>query len=452
MINIDCYKGKKFALFGLGASGIASAKALMQGGASVVCWDDSEASRLRASQYSIDLCHLQEINWNDIYALILAPGVALNYPASHWSVQLARKNNVKIIGDIELFVAQRNYFLNKNNLKNKDVPFIAITGTNGKSTTTSLIVHLLQSMGKNVEMGGNIGRPILDLAPLKKDIFYIIECSSFQIELAPSINPDVGILLNVTPDHIECHGTIQNYENIKKQLIYNSDIGFVPENIKFCKKTRLHPVSLHTQSASGYYAHNSKLYYNKKLLADLSSILSLLGPHNAQNALNAIGGIKEFLGEETTNFSWQQACETYKSLPHRMQYVRKIGRVSFVNDSKATNAEASMQALETFSNIYWIIGGIAKKGGIDNLKSLFYKIKTAYLIGESAQDFAQTIDTSFNFFNCGTLERAVKKAFDDAYKDKNTSVILLSPACASYDQFANYSARGDAFINIVNNL
>lgn len=452
MININCYKGKKFALFGLGDSGIASARALMQGGAKVVCWDDNEAARLRASTNAIDLCHLQEINWSDIYALILAPGVTLNFPQPHWSVKLAKKNNVKVIGDIELFVAQRNYFLNKHSLKNKDVPFIAITGTNGKSTTTSLIVHLLQVMGKKVEMGGNIGRPILDLAPLEKDVFYIIECSSFQIELAPSINPDVGILLNITPDHIERHGTIENYENIKKQLIYKSDIGLVPENIEFHKHARLYPVSLNPKLFNGYYTHNSKLYYNKKLLADLNNIKSLLGPHNAQNALNAIASLRAILGEEVANFSWQEACETYKSLPHRMQYVRKIGQVSFVNDSKATNAEASMQALETFNNIYWIIGGIAKKGGINNLKPLFYKIKTAYLIGESAQDFAQTIDTNFNFFNCGTLENAVKKAFDDASKDKNSSVILLSPACASYDQFANYSARGNAFLKIVNNL
>lgn len=450
MIEIDVYRGKYFALFGLGDSGIATAKALIAGGAFVVCWDDNESARLRASQHSIDLCHLSEIDWNKIEALILTPGVPLNYPKPHWSAQLAIKNKVKIIGDIELFVLQRNYYLKQHKLNNKDIPFIAITGTNGKSTTTNLIVHLLKSMGKKVEMGGNIGYPILDLKPFDKDIFYVIECSSFQIDLVPSINPDIAILLNITPDHIERHGTLENYANIKKKLISNAYLGFKTNDIiiQNFPKRKLYNIPQEDK----YHIDNFKLYYKQKLLVNLNKTLSLLGSHNALNTLHAIASIREFLGEEVKNYNWQKACETYQSLPHRMQYVRDIKNVCFINDSKATNAEASMQALNSFDNIYWIIGGIAKKEGINTLKPLFTKITNAYLIGEAAKDFAKTINNSFNFYDCRTLEQAIYKAFDDAKQDKNKAVILLSPACASYDQFANYSARGNTFIDIVNKL
>lgn len=454
MINIDFYKGKNFALFGLGSSGIAAAKALTAGGASVICWDDNEEARLKAAEHSINLCHLQELDWHNIEALILAPGVPLNYPVPHWSAQLAKKNNVKIIGDIELFVLQRNYFLQEHNLKTTDIPLIVITGTNGKSTTTNLIAHILKTMGKKVGVGGNIGCPILSLPALEKGIFYVVECSSFQLDLAPSINPNVAILLNITPDHIERHGSLENYSNIKKSVIAKANIGFIGENItiEHKPKQKLYQISLGKKLNNEYYIQDAKLYYKNQSLTDLSSVISLLGPHNAQNTLHAIGAIKELLTEETQNYNWQKACEIYQCLPHRMQPVRDINNIRFINDSKATNAEASMQALNSFDNIYWIIGGIAKKGGISVLKPLFPKIKNAYLIGEAAKDFAKSIENSFPFFDCGTLEVAIKQAFKHALQDKQKSVILLSPACASYDQFANYSARGDAFIKIVNNL
>lgn len=445
MIKLNCYNNKRFALFGLGDSGVAAAKALQAGGAYVVCWDDNELSRLKAAKANVPLCHLKEIDWSSIEALILAPGVPLNYPVPHWSVQLAQEHKVPIIGDLELFAVQRSYYLFQYGLKHADIPVIAITGTNGKSTTTNLIVHLLRIMGKDAEMGGNIGRAALDLPPFQKDRFYVIECSSFQLELAPSLCPDIGILLNITPDHIERHGSFANYESIKKSLIKRSRIGFVPQELADIAGSALHKIG----AQHDYHAIDAQLFYKSHKLADLSNAKALLGPHNAQNALNAIGAIRELLGEDAP---WQEACETYVSLPHRMQHVRTIGTISFINDSKATNAEASMQALQSFSNIYWIIGGVAKQDGIKILKPLFHKITNAYLIGEAAQNFAKYIDTSFNFFNCGTLEKAVTQAFYDAKKDARDSVILLSPACASYDQFANYGARGDAFINIVNNL
>lgn len=451
MIELTCFKTQKLALFGLGDSGIAAAKALESGGARVICWDDNERSRLKAAESGIKLNHLSEIDWSQISALVLAPGVPLHYPGPHWSVALARHHNVEIIGDIELFVRQRKQFLREQGLSNDSMPFIAITGTNGKSTTTCLITHLLEYMGCDVEMGGNIGRPILDLASFAKDRFYVIECSSFQIDLAPSINPTVGILLNITPDHIERHGNFANYSRVKKAMLCNAAIRLLPFGEDIASGTGLtYFVAIDRPIEHGYYALETKLYFGDKFIADLSGIVALRGQHNMQNALAAIAALRELLGPRVENFDWRKACLEYKGLPHRMQQIRQIGEVLFVNDSKATNAQASAPALASFENIHWIIGGIAKHGGINSLRPYFAKIRKAYLIGEAAQDFARAINYAFDFEYCYNLEQAVLSAMRDA---KNTkAVVLLSPACASYDQFANYSARGDAFIDIVNNL
>lgn len=455
MITIDIYKGKNIALFGLGLSGLATAKALIDGGANLYCWDDNEQSRLRAAECGIPLLHLSEVNWSNISSLVLSPGVSLHFPSPHWTVELAKNNNVEVIGDIELFVRQRNYFLETNKMVSKDMPFIAITGTNGKSTTTSLIAFLLKSIGVDVEIGGNIGQPILDLASFKFGRCYVIECSSFQIDLTPNINPDVGILLNITPDHIDRHGTLENYIESKLSLVRGAKIKFLPDDMDIPGIEAV-KVAEDKILSQGYYSQGKKLYFatdnTVKELADLSNSISLRGKHNIQNALNAIGALDQLFGDRVKNFSWQPACLDFESLPHRMQQIRKIGNISFVNDSKATNAEASMQALSTFENIYWIIGGIAKYGGIDSLKPLFNRVTKAYLIGEAADGFGASIGNHFSYVNCGTLERAVALSYEDAKKDPKECTILLSPACASYDQFANYSARGDAFIKFVKNL
>lgn len=449
MIKITCFREQKLALFGLGESGIAAAKALQAGGAKIVCWDDNEQARLNAAQYNIQLTHLGEIDWSQITALVVAPGVPLHYPAPHWSVALAKQHGVEILGDIELFVRERNLFLLENNLRSKDVPFIAITGTNGKSTTTSLIAHLLTQIGCDAQMGGNIGRPILDLSPLAKDRFYVIECSSFQIDLAPSINPTIGILLNITPDHIDRHGSFENYAEVKKALLRHALIRFLPFDQEF-SGDNVHFISEDHEIDNGYYAVEAKLYHTRRFIVDLTGSISLRGKHNMQNALAAIGALMELLGDAVSDFDWRAACLSYPGLPHRMQQIRSIGNVLFINDSKATNAQASAPALASFENIHWIIGGIAKQGGIESLQPFFSKINKAYLIGEAAQDFAKTINSAFEFQHCGNLEQAVLSAMHDAKGTK--AVILLSPACSSYDQFANYSARGEAFIKIVNSL
>lgn len=464
MIKVESFKGKNVALLGLGGSGIATAEALIAGGANVIAWDDNSHGVETAREKNIPTDDLHNINWSKVSALILAPGVPLTNPEPHWSVKLAKSAGVEVIGDIELFVRERNHYIEANGLKSSDVPFIAITGTNGKSTTTALINHLLLEAGQDAQMGGNIGTAILSLEPIRKGRFYVIECSSFQIDLTPSINPTIGILLNLSLDHIDRHGTYAHYCAIKQRLVAGSDTALVALDDKDTSEIyetlvkqghTVIPVSkdqiLHN---NGYYAQNSDLYSVKDNQAQkrisLAGIDSLRGRHNAQNALMALATLDIL---KISSDHLQKMFASYIGLPHRMQLVRKIGQALFVDDSKATNAEASAPALATFDHIYWIIGGLAKEGGITALKDYFPKIRKAYLIGDAAEDFARTIGDAFPISMCGTLDKAVHEAAIDAAQDKSSEVaVLLSPACASYDQFKNYGARGDAFKALVKAL
>ena len=456
MIIVNSFKNKKVALFGLGGSGVATAKSLLAGGADVLAWDDKMETVEKTRGQNIPVSDLHNVDWSKISALVLAPGVPLTNPEPHWTVKLAKAAGVEIIGDIELFIRERNAYLKHHKLADEDMPFIAITGTNGKSTTTALINHLLNESGKLSEMGGNIGTAILSLEPFEKNRFYVIECSSFQIDLTPSINPTVGILLNISPDHIDRHGTFAHYCEIKKRLVNGAKTAFVAvddENSTKIYEELLHdhhkvyPVSKDKVLKSGYYAVKDELFSVENGKAEarlsLSGIDSLRGSHNAQNALMALATL-DILKIKPVEL--QRIFASYVGLPHRMQQVRKIGNALYVDDSKATNAEASAPALATFDHIYWIIGGLAKEGGITALKDYFPKIRKAYLIGDAAEDFARTINGAFPISMSGTLEKAVQEAHQDAGADKAEEVaVLLSPACASYDQFKNYGARGDAF-------
>ena len=469
MIAISSFKGEEVALFGLGGSGIATAKALMAGGTTVIAFDDNLASVERAKQEGISTHDLRDIDWSEIKALILAPGVPLTHPEPHWSAQIAKANNVEIIGDIELFIRERNIFLLRNHLTSKDCPFIAITGTNGKSTTTALIAHLLQQTGRDVQMGGNIGTAILSLEPFEKGRCYVIECSSYQIDLTPSINPTIGILLNLTPDHIDRHGTFEHYAAVKERLIKGSDIAVVSIDDIFCEKIaikvlqnqhKLIPFSTKRQVDTGWFAQNGKIFKaaNKvsEEIANLAGNVSLRGEHNAQNALAALASCVA-IGVNLD--ALVSALSSFKGLAHRMEEVGRKKHIIFINDSKATNAEATAPALSTFDHIYWIAGGVAKEGGISSLKEFFPKIRKAYLIGEAAKSFAETIGRDIDVVMSDTLEQALQQAADDAMQDADLikaagsneaiAAVLLSPACASFDQFANYGARGDFFRELV---
>jgi len=449
MIPVTTFAGKRVAVFGLGGSGLVTAEALIAGGAEVVAWDDGEAGRAKAVQAGIPVADLREEDWSRFAALVLSPGVPLTHPEPHWSAKLAKAAGVEIIGDIELFCRERAKVA-------PDAPFVAITGTNGKSTTTALIAHILTVAGKNVQMGGNIGRAILSLDPPAPDRFYVIECSSFQIDLAPSLAPSVGILLNLTPDHLDRHGTMENYAAIKERLVAKADTAVVgvDDGLSAAIAARreragrpMTRVSAAHPQAKGVHAEGTKLFRDREPIADLAGNGSLRGRHNAQNAAAAAAAVLA-LGIAPSTIA--QAVESFVGLPHRMEEVGRLGPALFINDSKATNADSTEKALAAFDGgIFWILGGKPKEGGITSLTPYFAHIAKAYLIGEATEAFAATLEGHVPFARCGTLEVAVAAAAGDATAGPSEAVVLLSPACASYDQFANFGARGDRFRELV---
>lgn len=449
MIAARGFHGKTVALFGLGGSGIATARALVEGGAAVIAWDDNPESVARANAQGIETADLRRADWSSIASFVLSPGVPLTHPKPHWSVELARAAGAEIIGDIELFARERRD-------RAPAAPFVAITGTNGKSTTTALIAHVLRSAGRDVQMGGNIGRAVMTLDPPEGGAAYVVECSSYQIDLGPSINPTAGILLNLTPDHLDRHGTMQHYAAIKERLVAGSETAIIGVDDVWCaqiadrlERTGRDVVRISKRLAltDGFYADGPVLMRARQgkiaRLLSLEGIGSLRGQHNAQNALAALAAcLRIGLGLEDI----RKGLESFPGLAHRMEQVGRKDGVLFVNDSKATNADAAAPALSSFPRIYWIAGGLAKEGGIEPLRSFFPRIAKAYLIGEAAPAFSATLGEDVDYEISGTLDAAVQHAAADAAQDPAPDrVVLLSPACASFDQFKNFEVRGDAF-------
>jgi UDP-N-acetylmuramoylalanine--D-glutamate ligase len=459
MIPVTAFAGKKVAIFGLGGSGLASASALLAGGADVIGWDDSADAVIKARSAGIPSDDLRQIDWSRISALVLAPGVPLTHPAPHWTVALARAAAVEVIGDVELFCRERRAHAPK-------APFVAITGTNGKSTTTALVAHLLRSAGRDVEIGGNIGTAILSLAPPDAARAHVIECSSYQIDLAPTLDPSVGILLNITEDHLDRHGTLAHYAAVKERLVdgvQEDGTAIVGVDDDWCAAAadrieragkKLVRVSVRRSLRAGLYVEGEKIMQaaggTAGVIAHIGGIGSLRGVHNAQNAACAAGAALA-LGLSTQAI--QQGLVSFPGLAHRMEEVGRKARVLFVNDSKATNADSAAQALACFSDIFWIAGGKAKTGGITSLAGFFPRIRKAYLIGEAATDFAAELAGRVPHVVAGTLERAVELAAADAEaSDLGEPVVLLSPACASFDQYRNFEVRGDKFRELVRAL
>ena len=461
MTPLTAFAGKTLALFGLGSSGLDAARALLAGGATVAAWDDKEASRAKAASAGIAIVDLHDADWTTFATLVLAPGVPLTHPTPHWTVPLAQAAGVEIIGDIELFGRERETIA-------PGAPFVAITGTNGKSTTTALTAHLFRCFGHEVAIGGNIGTPILQLPPPSPDRVHVVECSSFQIDLSPTIHPSVGILMNLTPDHLDRHGTMANYAAIKARLVAGADRAVVSVDDPDCHAIAMHLADqghdVATISVAGNAVANGITRDGTRLLrhrdgvataiADLDGIASLRGAHNAQNAAAAILA----LGDEAQDLAkLQAALRSFPGLAHRMEQVGRRDGVLFINDSKATNADAAEKALLAFPRVHWIIGGRAKEGGIEPLRPLFARVRKAYCIGEAGPPFATTLhDAGVPFEMCGTLDVAVKVAAADARaahaQSGEDEVVLLSPACASYDQFPDFEKRGDAFRELIKGL
>jgi len=451
MTPATTFAGRKVALFGLGGSGLATLRALRAGGADVLAWDDSPESAARARDQGFTVSDLRDADWSDFAALVLAPGVPLTHPVPHWTVDKAKAAGIEIIGDIELFCRERARIA-------PGAPFVAITGTNGKSTTTALIAHILGRAGRDVQMGGNIGTAILSLAPPAPDRVHVIELSSFQIDLTPSLDPSIGVLLNVTPDHLDRHGTLQLYAAIKARLIAGSDLAVVgiddapSRAIADAVTGPVVRVHVGAQTPDGGLAARDGVVFgaNDGLRADLAGIGTLRGAHNWQNAAVAIAVVRA-LGLDPGNIL--AGLKSFPGLPHRMEEVGGRGRVLFVNDSKATNADSTEKALTAFHDIHWILGGKAKAGGIESLAPLFGRVAHAYLIGAASDTFAATLEGRVPYTRCGTLDVATAKAAEAAAASGAAEpVVLLSPACASYDQFRSFEDRGDRFRGLVRAL
>lgn len=449
MIAATTFKGKTVALFGLGGSGLATAKALQAGGANVIAWDDNPDSVARAAAEGVPTQDLREIDWSSVASFVLSPGVPLTHPKPHWTVGFARASGVEIIGDVEIFVRERRAHA-------PDCPFIAITGTNGKSTTTALIAHILQASGRDTQLGGNIGRAVLTLDPPKDGRFFVVECSSYQIDLAPTLNPTAGILLNLTPDHLDRHGTMQHYADVKERLVAGAKTAIVGIDDSYCELigdrieragTKVIRISKRQPLTNGLYAEGARIIRADSgasaPLVDLGAIQTLRGSHNAQNACAAIAAC---LAVGVSEEEIRKGLQSFPGLKHRMQPVGRRGQVLFVNDSKATNADAAAPALSSYERIYWIAGGLPKEGGIASLAPLFPRIVKAYLIGEAASAFAAQLGDRVPYEISDRLERAVAHAAADADQDGEASAVMLSPACASFDQYKNFEVRGDAFV------
>ena len=456
MIPVTTFAGKRVAVFGLGNSGLLAARALREGAADVVVFDDDEKKTADAQAAGLKAQDLHDIEWRKLSALVLTPGVPLTHPRPHWTVALAQKANVEVIGDIELFCRERTK-------SGRDCPLIAITGTNGKSTTTALIAHLLKSAGRDAQMGGNIGVPVLALETFRSGRAYVLEVSSYQIDLAPSLRPTVGVLLNVTEDHLDRHGTLANYAAIKERVPANIEQGgtavidvddvytlAAAERIERAGKNVVR-VSVMSPLTDGYFAEGGRILRavggKTHLMANLAGIGSLRGVHNAQNAACAVAS-SIALGFDLPAI--QKGLGSFPGLAHRMQQVGRKGNVLFVNDSKATNADSAAKALACFHDIFWITGGKAKTGGINSLAEFFPRIRKAYLIGEAADEFAKTLDGRVPY----EIDRVLPAAIEAASRDAAGSglkdpVVLLSPACASFDQYPNFEVRGQAFTEVV---
>jgi UDP-N-acetylmuramoylalanine--D-glutamate ligase len=460
MIPAKSFAGRGVGVFGLGRTGDSAVRSLIEGGANVFAWDDDQAKRALVQQKGAATVAWSNWPWERLSALVLSPGVPFTHPAPHPVVLRAMEAAVPVIGDFELFARE----VLADSDRSLQAPTIAVTGTNGKSTTTALIGHILNSSGYNAQVGGNIGNAVLELDPPAPRTVYVVEISTFQIDLAPGFSPDVALLLNLSPDHIDRHGSIEAYAAVKERLVRQTArqgqvlIG-VDDPFSAAIFTRASsagaatatPISVGKVLGRGIFVVDGGLYdaqgQRATKVLELTKAEHLPGVHNWQNAAFAYAACKPFVRDVRLI---TDAILSFPGLAHRMEDVRRIGRVRYVNDSKATNSDATERALACFSDIFWIAGGRAKEGGIASLDRYFSRVRKAYLIGEAADEFAKSLHGKVDYVVSGTLEEAVARAAAEASRSTAAEpIVLLSPACASYDQFRDFEARGNAFREIV---
>jgi UDP-N-acetylmuramoylalanine--D-glutamate ligase len=449
VITARAFAGKHYAVYGLARSGVATVAALLASGAKVAAWDAKPEARLRAPA-GIEIANLDEVDLSQFDSLVVTPGLPLN---RHPIGRRARDAGVEIIGDIELFARAR-----------PELPphkVVGITGTNGKSTTTALVHHILKTAGVPATMGGNIGLPILAQNPLPEGGVYVLELSSYQIDLTQSLDCDVAVLLNVTPDHLDRYESFEAYAASKARLfeMQNTGMAVITDEEG---PTREILMSLTARPTGPVFPaldiHRFGIARTElgrtwrpmvipgEMPAGQDQWPTLHGPHNLQNAAAAIAttGILGLSYDEIA-----EGLRTYAGLPHRMERIREKGGIVFVNDSKATNPSATTPALAAFDRIRWICGGQAKTDNLDECAPHFGHVRSAYTIGEAGELFARLLSPHMPVKNCGKLDVAVRDAAADA---EAGDTVLLSPACASFDQFRDFEDRGDQFRALVEGL
>jgi UDP-N-acetylmuramoylalanine--D-glutamate ligase len=428
VITAKAFGGKHYAVYGLARSGLATVEALLASGAKVTAWDAKEEARAKAPA-GAQIANLDEIDLAGFDSLVVTPGLPLN---RHPIAQRAREAGVEIIGDIELFARAR-----------PELPphkVVGITGTNGKSTTTALVHHILKTAGVPTTMGGNIGLPILAQDPLPEGGFYVLELSSYQIDLTQSLDCDVAVLLNITPDHLDRYESFEAYAASKLRLL---DMQSQHRWQLISKST---PIAAKEFERRHYEDYQIVEPIVARAKAEQSAWPALQGPHNAENAAAAIETCKLL---DLSDAQIEQGLRTYPGLPHRMERIRQRQGVLFVNDSKATNPTAAAPALAAFDKIRWICGGRAKTDNLDECTPFFGHVRKAYTIGEASELFASLLSPHMDVSQCVTLDRAVGEAAAEA---EAGDTVLLSPACASFDQFRDFEDRGDQFRELVEGL
>ncbi len=453
MIDLSFYAQKldkkNVAVFGLGLSGLAAIKALISADISVTAWDDNQDNRDKAEVLGAVIFDLTQADLSVFDFLLLAPGVPYSFEP-HAVVVNAQKHNLEIIGDLELL-----------HRSGHEVKTIGITGTNGKSTTTALMAHILNECGVKTIMGGNIGKAVMDLDISDNIDVLVLEISSYQMDLCPTYRPDVSMLLNITPDHLDRHGSMDDYVGAKQKILEGQGVAIVSVDDDFTMKAfdsafcqgirKVIPVSVHSTIPEGVFVKDGYLIENKYgedvKVGSLGGLETLRGLHNQQNAAFTYVAAKTFSLEDSAVF---KAFATYAGLPHRQYLVTQNNNVSYINDSKATNAEAAAKALSSYDNIFWIVGGKPKNGGLKGLEIFKDKIKKSYLIGEATEEFSGWFkEYGFEFSVFEALNEATEAAYQDSKDTESPATVLLSPACASWDQFSSFEVRGDVFTDKV---
>ena len=447
MIVSDTYQGKTIAVFGLARTGVAVVEALVAGGAIVLAWDDNAECCDQVASVAVDL---YAADFSDVDYFVVAPGVPLTHPKPHKLVLKAQAAGVPVIGDFDLFAwAQPSLPPHKT---------VAITGTNGKSTTTALIHHMISSCGKNSVMAGNIGTGLMSLDALPSGGVYVLEMSSYQIDLTHDFRPDVTVLINVSPDHLDRHGDMAGYVAAKTRLFEMQETGSAVISIddEYGQEVAAHctqdvvTISVNKRLESGVYVSNGLLFEADScetvLMGSVADVPTLKGQHNWQNAAAAFA-VGRVLGLKIEDMI--ASFKSFPGLAHRQERITEISGVTYINDSKATNVDAAARALASFTNIHWIAGGRMKEDNIQALMPYMHHIKKAYLIGEAAAMMFESLPEDVDCSLSDTLENAVAQASANASPG---DVILMSPACAAFDQFLHFEARGDEFRKLVLDL